>query len=317
MGKPKKKSVEERPLTKIKNGSIIALFDKTPEPELPSDIHCPHFWECKYANGCKFDCQWCYLNGTFRYNDWGKAPRLKDERMIKSHIEEALERIRPAQLFNAGEVSDGMVFPITLKKTVIPPFQDERLNKEGHKLLILTKSDDTRLMSYANAKKEVIFAWSINAEYVSHNYELKAPHPWNRLMASRKAEEYGYETRLRIDPMVPVRRWDLAYGKLIDKVMEINPWASVITLGSLRGLSSTITAAKKLRKDTSWTDYLTDKTNWGLRVPKDTRVEMYRFAINRLREAGYSGHIAICKESIEVWKGLGLDQKKTKCNCQL
>jgi len=51
----------------LSDGSIITLFDKTPFPEQKDDVVCPHFVELKWANGCDFDCAWCYLKGTFRF----------------------------------------------------------------------------------------------------------------------------------------------------------------------------------------------------------------------------------------------------------
>jgi len=52
----KKNMTPEKDLKKIKSGSIVKLFDKTPAPKKQNDVYCPHFWELKYANGCKFDC---------------------------------------------------------------------------------------------------------------------------------------------------------------------------------------------------------------------------------------------------------------------
>ena len=306
-----------KPLVKIKSGSIIALFNKTGPPKKPSDVHCPHFWELKYANGCKFDCQWCFLNGTFRFQPHGKAPRLKKERTIEKDTMEGLIKITDRSMFNAGEVSDGLLFPSVMQRVIIPLFREERTNPHDHKLLLLTKDTDTRTIAYASATKNVVFAWSVNAKVVADEYELYAPSVANRLRAARYAIENGYEVRLRIDPMVPITRWDKHYKRLVEDIMKQVPWVSVITLGSLRGLNSTITACKKNHKDISWTDYLKDKTNWGLRVPVETRIEMYQFVIDLLEELGYQGDIALCKESIEVWEQLEMDPKKTKCNCIL
>ena len=42
--------------SKVGDGSIITLFDKTPYPENDNDVVCPHFVELKWANGCDFNC---------------------------------------------------------------------------------------------------------------------------------------------------------------------------------------------------------------------------------------------------------------------
>jgi len=71
-------------VTKVNDGSIIARFDKTPLPEKPTDVVCPHFLELKWAYGCPFDCSWCYLKGTFRFRPDGLKPVVKDYEKIES-----------------------------------------------------------------------------------------------------------------------------------------------------------------------------------------------------------------------------------------
>jgi len=71
----------------VSDGSIITLFDKTPFPEKDNDVVCPHFVELKWANGCNFDCAWCYLNGTLRFRPMKKKPYLKDKCKIIKHLE--------------------------------------------------------------------------------------------------------------------------------------------------------------------------------------------------------------------------------------
>ena len=39
-------------------------------------------------------------------------------------------------------------------------------------------------------------------------------------------------------------------------------------------------------------------------IEKDLRVEIYTFIIKKIREAGYSGPIALCKETMDVWENL-------------
>ena len=50
-------------------------------------------------------------------------------------------------------------------------------------------------------------SFSLNAPVVSKVWE-KAPKVEDRIEAARKVSEAGYETRIRIDPMVPVFEWE-------------------------------------------------------------------------------------------------------------
>jgi spore photoproduct lyase len=321
-----RKSAKVKPKVKgpLKSyGSIISKFDKTPVPKKPGDIYCPHFWEFKPYNGCAYDCAWCYLNGTFRFRKdketgehLGKQPYLKNLRETRKQLTRALKEIPGPVLFNAGEVSDALVFEKELMRELLPIFQSDITNPHGHKILLLTKSSSIRILSHADPGY-VVIAHSINAEQVSKGWEHKAPTTGQRLHASRQATGSGFETRLRIDPMVPVDHWEQGYKELVDLILRATPHVSVITLGSLRGLQSTINECKKLGKDVRWTEYLKDTTNWGRRVPEAMRVKMYTFIIELLKEGDFRGHIALCKETLEVWKAVGLKPEEAKCNCML
>ncbi len=109
--------------------------------------------------------------------------------------------------------------------------------------------------------------------------------------AARKVSEAGYETRIRIDPMVPVFEWEEHYAGLIDKIFEkFTP--ERITLGSLRGLQSTINNSK----DKTWVKYLSEKSNWGKKIDSETRYEMYSMLIDYLKNK-YGFCRKYCKSS--------------------
>ena len=60
-----------------KHPNIIRYFEKTPK-----DICCPHFYELNWAYGCKFNCAYCYLQGTFRGNVEPRYIPLKEVFML-------------------------------------------------------------------------------------------------------------------------------------------------------------------------------------------------------------------------------------------
>lgn len=312
----------KKPITKIGQGNVVELYQGAPE-----GIICPSFWNFKPFNGCHFDCQWCFLNGTFRFaKEDAKKPRMKKyERGILDDLDEALDTVPGPQLFNMGELADALLFEGYVINHVIPRFAASYNEAEdlepgtGHKLLIVTKSASEHTIHSAGAKKSVIFSHSVNAKYVAHRWELKAPHPWARLTASKSAHEEGFETRLRIDPMVPVSNWKDGYRELCEKIMEINPHVSVITIGSLRALQSTVNACVSLKMDRSWIQYCTEDSPFGRKIEYNTRKEMYSFVIETLRDLGYKGKFGICKETPKMWFDMRrlLKEGETKCNCQI
>lgn len=294
----------QKALIRIGDGTVIAKFSQT-KPE----IVCPEFMECKPFNGCNFDCEWCYLNGTYRFTknksgaNIGKAATFKEAKKVEDHIRMAMETINEPSLFNCGEVSDALIFPWMLEQHVLPIFKEGN-KKKGHKVLLLTKNTNVGFLYNAKAQDCAIIAFSVNAEFVSNMWETRAPHPWKRLEAARKVFDWGYPVRLRIDPTVPVEDWKVGYRELVDKIMFYVPKAEVITIGSLRMTTLNLRICQELGNDTSYSDYLKERNSRDIRAPTETRIEMYDFIINELRTKGFKGHIALCKETKEVWKAL-------------
>jgi len=295
----------------IRDSSIITIFDKTAKPIGKNDVFCPHFVEFKWANGCNFNCSWCYLNGTLRFRPMGKAPYIKDNDKIKQHLSEYFTQVTKPTLLNSGELSDSLVDDgngFSLCQDIIPMFQEQDI----HKLLILTKYGSARKILRTKSQDHVVVSFSVNSFDVAKRWEKRAPNPKKRIEAAKRLHDEGYEVRLRIDPIVPVENWEHEYIELIDFIFSyVKP--ERITLGSLRGLQSTINNSK----DRSWTEYLEERTNWGLKVPFEKRFEIYKTIIKYLRKEHRYRDIGLCKETLEVWDRLGMDYRKMKCNCIL
>ncbi len=296
-------------ITAVGDASIIKLFNKTPYPVSDNDVVCPHFIELKWANGCKFDCAWCYLNGTMRFRPMGKAPYLKDEKKIINHIQEYLEAEKNPNVLNSGELSDSLVYEgngFSLTKDIIPLFKQQK----KHKLLILSKSARIKGILDSESQKNVIVSFSVNALPVAKRWEKKAPSPMYRIKSAKKLAEVGYKVRLRIDPMVPVKNWKKSYKELVDLIYS-NLKPERITFGTLRGLQSTINNCE----DKSWVKYLNDRSNWGLKAPDNIRLNMYSYLMDKVKEYDKKCQIAMCKETVGMWKEMHLDYRKIKCNC--
>lgn len=76
----------------------VVYFDKT-----PLGIVCPHFNELRWAFGCNFDCQWCYLLDT----SFGKKHfRTYDLETVLKHARRVFHEIEEPTIFNSGELSD-------------------------------------------------------------------------------------------------------------------------------------------------------------------------------------------------------------------
>lgn len=294
---------------RVNDGSIITRFDKTAYPQRPSDIVCPHFLELKWAYGCSFDCAWCYLKGTFRFRPERLKPAFKPLEKVKLHVESFLEQVETPEILNSGEIADSLMgegndYPFS--KFIIPLFQKQK----RHKVLFVTKSANIKHLLEIPTPQQAIISFSLNAEPVVQRWEGRAPSVLARIEAARKLYEHGYEVRIRIDPMVPVEEWDRHYRSLVDAIFD-NFVPERITLGSLRGLQSTINGVK----DKSWTVYLKETSNWGKKIDFKTRYEMYQTVIGYLKDQYNFSKVALCKETVAMWEQLKMGWKQVRCNC--
>jgi len=302
------KGKKEILVKRINDGSIIKRFDKTPPPERKTDIVCPHFLELKWAYGCPYDCAWCYLKGTFRFRPNGTSPVIKDYDKIKLHTKKFLEEVKTPEILNTGEIADSLMYEnanLPFSKFIIPIFETQRL----HKVLFLTKSTNVKNLLEIESHNQAIISFSLNALPVAERWE-KAPAILKRIEAAKKVFEAGYEVRIRIDPIVPVENWQKHYLQLLDIIFE-NFIPKRITLGSLRGLQSTINGCT----DKSWVKYLKESSNWGKKIDFKTRHIMYSTVIQQLKLKYNFERIALCKETVQMWHALKMDYKKIKCNC--
>jgi len=300
----KKKSL----VKKVNDGSIITRFDKTPLPKKPIDVICPHFIELKWAYGCPYDCAWCYLKGTFRFRPEGIKPVIKDYKKIELHVKKFLEEESVPEILNTGEIADSLMGENGSKpfsKFIIPIFESQKI----HKVLFLTKSSNIKNLLELDSHNQVIMSFSLNAITVADKWE-KAPKVKERIEAAQKLYANGFEVRVRIDPMVPVENWEKHYIHLIDLIFD-KFYPERITLGSLRGLQSTINGCT----DKSWVKYLSESSNWGKKVDINQRLAMYKKIISYLNEKHNYSNVALCKETKALWGILNMDYKKIKCNC--
>jgi spore photoproduct lyase len=267
--------------------------------------------EFKWAYGCPFNCAWCYLKGTFRFHPAGPQPVIKNYDRIKAHLLRFFAAANKPELLNTGEIADslmGETLNPPFSKFIIPLFEEQ----SKHKILFLTKAVNVKNLLEMDRHRQVIVSYSLNAEEVAQRWEKGAPAVSRRINAAKDLIKAGYQVRVRIDPMVPIANWETQYKNLLEQIFNFFT-PSRITLGSLRGLPSTIARCT----DKSWLEFLDENSNWGKKVRFQIRHEMYSSVIEELRYNHNYPDIGLCKETMEMWSALGMDYSQISCNCIL
>ena len=302
-------SLETR-VARVGDGSIITRFDKTPFPRYENDVVCPHFLELKWATGCPYSCAWCYLQGTFRFFDYKTKPRPKSYDRVGKHLLAFFDGdgIRP-ELLNAGELCDSLMMESS--KQPFSTFVMDLLEMQTrHRVLFVTKSSKVEKLILVPNVNQAVVSFSLNSERVARRWEVAAPRIRDRIEAAGRMKDAGFEVRIRLDPMVPIKGWEEDYSILVDSILSrFTP--DRVTLGSLRGLQSTIVNSR----DRSWTHYLDERSNWGKKVASEMRLAMYLSVIEKLKIDYDYRKVALCKETVGMWKALRMNYKRIRCNC--
>lgn len=289
-------------------------------------LMCPEFNRLKLAsNGCYYNCDWCFLKATYRANQNYITVRVQYDK-LKEQITKKLAKASGPVLFNTGELADSLSMEHLTKaaQTFIPFFGES----ENGYLYMLTKSTNVDDILKLKHNGHTILTWSLNANLVSNNYEIGAPDLASRLKAAKKAQQAGYRIRVRLDPVVPIMGWQHHYAGTIRRIFEeIKP--ERVTIGTLRfeegfiRMKDSIIRNDLLKKMMGSMEPMLEKVELEdgkksvgkVSFPEALRIDMYKHAIQEIRK--HSGcDIALCKETDDVWKAVGLDLKECKCVCQ-
>jgi spore photoproduct lyase len=284
-------------------------------------IVCFKFWQLIPAGGCPYRCSYCFLQTVprFRFHP-EELPGL-----VYTNVEDMLQELEEwllhpiPRMMIVGELQDGLVFDSAFEKVtgkplthwIIPAFA-----RQGrHRLIFLTKSTEVKHAIALPPTQQVVFSWSVNAEEVGTRWEHGTPPPSERFLAAERMMKAGWPIRFRLDPMVPYPDWKRGYSEAVRKINALKP--EMVTLGALRATSyhGLRNAAKANGRDDTIFNYLTeqrDPSGFKYRIPFDKQVEMFRFAIDRLKVDTVP---ALCKEDRGLWKALRL--KFQGCHCLL
>jgi DNA repair photolyase len=290
-------------------------------PGEDTQIVCFRFWQLVVAGGCPYQCAYCFLQTVpwfrFRPEELYGLVYTNVSDMI-GEVEEWLDDAAPKMMI-VGELQDGLVFDEAYKKVngtalthlLIPLFAAQK----RHRLIFLTKSTQIQNALKLAPSQQVVFSWSVNAEHVGRKWEHGTPAPSERFAAAERMKSAGWPIRFRLDPMVPYPEWKTGYADVIGRINCLRP--EMVTLGALRATSykGLRNAAKANGRDDSIFEFLTeerDPSGFKYRIPFDTQVEMFRFALDRL-DSEISP--ALCKEDRALWKALGM--KFEGCHCLL
>jgi spore photoproduct lyase len=164
------------------------------------------------ANGCPFDCEYCFLKSYFSESD---VVIYTNKRSLFEELEKRLSEGKKRR-FYIGEYSEplwtnrfnGVVSEII---EIFRRYPEEELE-------IRTKFTEVDFLKDTTPPKNIIFAWSLLPEDISERVEKGVPSVEERIKAMFKTKERGFRVGVRLEPLLFYKGWEDGYRKLIKKV---------------------------------------------------------------------------------------------------
>jgi DNA repair photolyase len=317
---------------------------------------CPPVWaDLAIGSGpCGYLCRQCYLLLTHRiWRDPRRHLIYVNYDDMEAEVRAWLlspER-RPFHTLGLGiDCSDSLLYEghTGNARRFIPIFADPESNPRGCKLILLTKSANIHYLE-GLPTTNVAVTFSLNPQAVCDAWEGVLPcdhcdgtgymqgsspktpcsacggkgHHGSmtppieaRLLASRQAQQWGFETRWRIDPILPIANWEKHYAEFFREAAGMGATPRSITLGSYR---------EKTPQLDTW------REKWGLppmdyqpqglvkegshyHIPEEERRRIYEAVMAQIRRCfGDTVRVALCKETHALRRALGLSN--ASCNC--
>ena len=299
--------------------------------EAEDKAYCREYWaDLKIGKGpCGYRCPDCFLTLTHRVKADPSRHILYENRedFIKAVIKWLLKPSLRQTLGLGTDCSDSLLYEgVTgYARALIPLFADPKTNPSHRHLLLLTKSANVDYLKGLPAKN-VIVSFSLNPQEVADIFEgyfpdgLKiTPSINTRIEASLKCERMGFETRWRIDPIIPIDNWQDTYRGFFEESSRCRPQR--ITLGIYRQMGPGLKEFSKKWgiQPMPWESPVPLEKDAGLhfQLPRGMRIDIYK-EIKKMVEDVWANderpELALCKEVSEVRSASGITSKH--CNCE-
>ena len=307
-------------------GSIIKPWPSNPD----DDSYCPAHWaDIAIGQGaCGFRCRACFLMGTRRvFCDPSRHVLYENINDYEEVVRNELAR-SGRNLGLGIDCSDSLLYEGVTghARRLIPLIASKRTNPFERKLILLTKSANIHYLE-GLPTANILMTFSLNPERIADLWEGKwndglriTPSIEDRLAASAKAQDMGFEVRWRLDPILPVSNWLDIYREFFFAAAADGHRPTRITLGTYREMQRSLLtfAAKWGLPPIQWMPVKLTKDGAHYHIPETERIDIYHHLIDVImsawRATGSTPTIALCKETNLVRASVGIGHNH--CNCE-
>jgi spore photoproduct lyase len=259
---------------------------------------------CGYKNidlieGCPLSCSFCILRGYLN----NPGIRIQsDTGPIITQLDEAIDLEKTHVLrFGTGELSDSLAMDrrLRLNRPIVEYFGEKR------KALLELKSKFAcidHLKSSLNPY--TVISFSVSPQRSIDREERRTSPLRKRLLALRKAQEWGCFVGLHFDPVIIYDGFETDYHYLIDDIARILDLKRVIwiSMGLLRFVPALMDVfIRDGRRHLLHGEFIMGEDS-KYRYMKQERIKVYKMLYDRLMGKDDGLFIYLCMERTDVWQ---------------
>ncbi len=266
-----------------------------------ADHVCRPAWRIHLVFGCPHRCFYCGLH---------------EPHALMMNVEEYITKLAELSAKNPWQKTwlyedDSEALAQEPEYGGLPAVMDFCARSEDNYVIVHTKSANVDWLRDCDHNGRTILTWSLTAETQSRLMEARSATTTERLEAAAKCDAWGYQTRFKFKPIVPVIGWRDELGAMIHQVLTTTRPDS-ISLFTLAWMK--VDELCRLA-DTSLIDPRFLEAAWAAKddmaatkvapFPHELRREVYEFCIDEIRRLNKTVPITLCTETLEMWAELG------------
>ncbi len=169
------------------------------------------YYRLDAAEGCPFDCVYCYLQSYLNHGALVLFVNLED-------LKRELIQLKQKNLW----ISTGLLTDIMISEKYFPILPEIcNFLPEESIVEVRTKSDEIQCLSEPGIQREkIVVSWSLNPRDVANQYEYRAAGLDARLHAARNVMALGYRIGFHFDPVFYFEGWQNAYHELFESIQD-------------------------------------------------------------------------------------------------
>ncbi len=265
------------------------------------NVKCCNYSILNIGYGCLYECSYCFLQGYQNVAGIILPCNLPDF-LNRDKIKPVDNKMFFLPRVGSGEFTDSLLFDdVTLFSNDIVKFFKE--NKDIS-FEFKTKSTNIDNLLKLGGSENIVVSWSVNAEQMIKENEHCTPTLQERLKAAQKCVQAGYSVGFHFDPVILYEDWKNGYKKTIENIFDFidGKYIKWISIGSLRMVATLKKVIENRFLDNKILDeeLLLSHDN-KLRYDDNTRIKIYRYLVDLIKEQDAGVVVYLCMENMDIW----------------